>query len=1350
MGTTVRFGTGPFFENSTYTGSDGRTYRYSDGCFLLVDRVDQDTVDGYSRQAISDGTALDADGNVIPVGSPIIQFIGPDGVVVNSKDCTELDEYAVRIVAADPGFDATGAEYAAGEHLIELPTGEVYVQGRRAPAVLVIAGTSDVDDAGNAYAAGNTLLKLSDGSLVCVSKRTDANDNTQDGYALNGVTDGVTHRDRLGNLLSTGLEAIHFYDAAGNYVNSKDCTDINTYAVPLTANLDGTDSADNAYAAGAPLIRLATGEIYCMGKAPPATLILAASASTDDAGNAYAQGDFLLRLSNGDLVCVSKTADTDTVDGFAIADFADGATHRDAAGNLIPAGYKATHYFNAAGNYVNSASNEFVNSVTGDGVDATSPFEPAITQTQAADQGDNVVRITNFDNTFHDAISSAAFSFDADGRCVLTLNGKNGVPIDDTISVEVVLVNKLGDGTWEVTGTNGQTCRTTEPAVSWTPADVNDASTWSADPANPNSYMSVVQNGTQLCGFMLAGAPYPIPKPAAHPTHASSDGSVLVTYDAATNHYDYRQLLRKELYGAGETLPAWMAGTVDIMHNGATITVQANSPLPADYVGAVFVDEIDGESDCIPNKSDPVILETEIFGPDSTLPADMDGSVTVCLTDNVTFVTLNAGDAVPTDILGKVIVDEVSHEPAFTKRAVKPTPEAQHAAVFEEFNAAIHTAGSNVQGAGTSADPFRFPLPVQPRQELYCSGSNLPAWMTGSIEIAYNDELLTVAAGDPLPDDLEGCIFVDEVTGLPDCIPNKSTPIIMETELFKAGDKLPADMLGSIAICYKDPADSENLLTLDLEANDTIPATISGCVIVDEVSKFGAFTQSPVKVTPHSHIYVDYDADLHSAGQPVVGDGGSGSPFQVPLFPVFIPSFVYVDFDPEIHGETNSGNSVVYGDGSTNDPFQILRPCCDEGIGCEDVSATSQIGPYALPGCTVQTVPFDVQAQVLARGSEGSEYQLDDRSTVPATVSIPVPAAAAGSIMVLHVVSGADDDFVSFGNSTLGQPAVAQPVPSANTSSLDNAYSYSTNYEVDTNVFITEAITGAAGSVVDITWPNNTQPNDPLWGVINWHWVELSRVDGQPLAKVDLDLANSLGQVYAGPISRDSFGLTHSYATGECPALLLTTDRHVAQPASANEVKEITDADWVDFQVTGTGNELYDTVSVESANTFLCQLGMGALFLEGNSSVNIFTSHNIDSGSGNRERNATFALPIICEKNECVADGVVTVHDFVIGSPDCDRQGTKEFDGSFDVVLGAGTTSANIIPVINGTPQTAFAQLVSSTGTEAMNFSYDMGVLAAGSSTDCSVEFLYETEGDATGTSVTLQTSSITLSGVAL
>ena len=129
--------------------------------------------------------------------------------------------------------------------------------------------------------------------------------NTQDGYAVQGVSDG-SQLDLDGNAIPAGAPIITFYDATGAVINSKNCTDI--FGFIATADADFTDTA----------------------------------------GNAVLAGDQYLQLPSG-TACLEKTIDT--VDGYSVLGFSDGS-QLDQNGDPIPAGNEIITTIDAQGNVV--------------------------------------------------------------------------------------------------------------------------------------------------------------------------------------------------------------------------------------------------------------------------------------------------------------------------------------------------------------------------------------------------------------------------------------------------------------------------------------------------------------------------------------------------------------------------------------------------------------------------------------------------------------------------------------------------------------------------------------------------------------------------------------------------------------------------------------------------------------------------------------------------------------------------------------------------------------------------------------------------------------------------------------
>lgn len=991
----LNFGNPPFIQNETRTASDGNEYTYIDGCWTKVPPVDLDTHDGYSERGYSDGTVLDFEGNPIPAGHSIVRFYGPDGTLLYSKDCEELDTFAIAITAGQAGIDDADNAFQAGDILLQTAAGEIFCQRKNVPVDLIIAGGAGVDDAQNAYNQGDYLLQLSDGRLVCVTKIQDT--NTQDGFSLDGVSTGV-QVDRLGATIPVGTRTVDFFDGTGQYIRSVALTDENDYTVCFTAGVSDTDDAGNEYSPGDKLIRIPTGEVFCQTKRKTSGLILAAGAGTDDAGNAYDAGDRLIELADGSLVCAKKTVDTKNP--FSINGYADGATHRTIDNQLIPAGARAIHYYDENANYINSVDLSFVREVLGDGVDNSNPLVPVINQGYLTDQGNNTAEYENFDGTKCDLVKLSAFQIDpVTGQCTLTLPGKAAIDIEDDVSIEVVNVVDNGNGTGDVTGTDGTTLTFQKPSQSWQPADPTNPASWGSDPANPGDLLSFVKNGNALIGTMINGVACEIPQ-VDLPGHVSPDGSVAINYNATTNQWEYTVVTaRQELYGAGEVLPAWMIGTVTIVTDVATNATVALGPgdtVPAGTVGTVIVDEITGLADCIPNKAVPVIKEEEIFQPGDTLPADMVGTVEVCL-DDQTLLLLNPGDTIPGNTEGRVIVDEVNHLPAFTQRAVKPTPMN---GVYVPYNPALHVAGAPTLGDGTAANPFQYPLPPVALQELFCAGEVLPVRMANPVMVIDDDDnQITLAANSQIPANVSSCIYVDEITGIADCFPNKRLPTLLADEIFVPGDTLPASMVGSVDVCDAD----DNIFPL--VAGDTIPANVRGRIIVDEVSGEPAFTQVPVKAQtiPEDYsTYVAYDPAVHVLGAVVAGSGTQADPWQIPLPPA-AKQEMYCGGQTLPAWMTGS-LEVEYNDSTIT--VTANSPLPADLVGCvfvDEVSGMADCIPNKQTPVLLDTEIYGANSTLPADMQGSVEVCLDDDSLVTLNAGDTVPTNIRGKVIVDEV-----------------------------------------------------------------------------------------------------------------------------------------------------------------------------------------------------------------------------------------------------------------------------------------------------------------------------------------------------------
>lgn len=260
------------------------------------------------------------------------------------------------------------------------------------------------------------------------------------------------------------------------------------------------------------------------------------------------------------------------------------------------------------------------------------PFTANVTT--IVDNGDNTALGTNFDGSTCNLVKASAFSV-VDGEVILTLPaaGINGEDISDDISVELVTIEELPDGTFQITGTIGPnspaavTCIGLKPPVAWTPADVNDSTTWLADAANPGDYLSWVKDANGVtCGFILNGVVCTVPKISVYTSTA-----------AGTDDY-------QNDYAAGAEILVLADGTEVCLGKAKADTAGANetdawgNPVPA---GANGIRLANGDFVCIPEKAGSLSITKCL-----TNPRPQDGPFIVGETAEYSYIVVNTG-AVP-------------------------------------------------------------------------------------------------------------------------------------------------------------------------------------------------------------------------------------------------------------------------------------------------------------------------------------------------------------------------------------------------------------------------------------------------------------------------------------------------------------------------------------------------------------------------------------------------------------------------------------------------------------------------------------------------------------------------------
>ena len=330
----------------------------------------------------------------------------------------------------------------------------------------------------------------------------------------------------------------------------------------------------------------------------------------------------------------------------------------------------------------------------------------------------------------------------------------------------------------------------------------------------------------------------------------------------------------QEIFKGGATMPENTAGTVTVcLSDGTTTQLAAGQAIPADIEGCIAVDELTGSVAYIPPKllDTDTMPEQEVFKATDTIPAEMIGTVTFCVEGGGTS-TIAAGGQVPANIVGCIFVDEVTNvgayippkappkeQTVFSAGEILPANAASVEVALDTGECVTINAGealpANISGTvavdcltGTSGF-MQNPVKALPAtQEIFKAGDTLPASLVGTVSVCTTAGVVTeLTAGGTLPADLAGCVIVDEVTGVAAYVPPKFTPGAVVQELFKAGDTLPATMIGTITVCLSTGE------TAEVAAGDALPAEMVGCVQVDEVSNVGGYV--PPKTSPEQFLF---------------------------------------------------------------------------------------------------------------------------------------------------------------------------------------------------------------------------------------------------------------------------------------------------------------------------------------------------------------------------------------------------------------------------------------------------------------------------------------------------------------
>lgn len=865
----------------------------------------------------------------------------------------------------------------------------------------------------------------------------------------------------------------------------------------------------------------------------------------------------------------------------------------------------------------------------------------------------------------------------------------------------------------------------------------------------------------------------------------------------------------QETFCPGETLPDRMVGIVNAcLVDGADVILAAGQTVPNDLDGCINIDEVSNRAAFQQNPvkdTDTFLVFEEVrdailalVPPDTDTDTQRTDEEIETLAKAV-FEVCDESDEIKTKAQVTACIEawfELNHDdddPYDTLEELKPVIESclPIAKVFRyvEFDPSIHVAGDFV-GAGTASDPCQIPLPPGVVKELFCAGETLPDRTVGVIVIDVNGAEISLVAGDQIPAATQGCIFVDESDGIADCIPNKVDGVVLEQELFKANDTLPIDMIGSVTVCVR--AADGTLSLVDLDAGDTVPGTIEGCVIVDEQSNRPAFTQVPVKPTavvakqtctvelvktapiltaaPAVGDVVEFSVCLINAGnQPLtnllVSDllpGGAPNPgATVNGSPVAGLAVGASDYSVTIEytvtqADIDAGGIVNIAKVAATDPNGNTIYSADDAEvifaeppviepECDPIKISGEIAAHTLVGCVPQTSTLLLDAEDVGRGSEGFAVATP-QSAIPqllaGTLSVPVPVGQCnpGDVLVLHVTSGSNVDPGGVLPSSLGLLNVSNASPAGTLGAVTNISSHESNWAWNDQVFGFE-VTGSAAANVILSAPNAVASTDR--GVVNWHWICISASNG-PVTLSNLNLANLSENIQTGVVNTQTGSTGPDFTVpADCPALALSGGRHIRHNDAGN-TEVIHDTDWGTYS---SGTELYDTASEDRPNQQTpCQVGQTSAWVLPGTTYNYTGFSNINSGWSVPERWRTIQIPFNCETVICEPADPAPEFSFDYASPEWPRSACKTItinSALFDVAPG---DFVSVVPVINGVDYCPgkvdcdnSAGVAPIAETKDIDFKIDLNDLPAFGSGTCTVSFRMDVLfGDGAESSVTL------------
>lgn len=491
-----------------------------------------------------------------------------------------------------------------------------------------------------------------------------------------------------------------------------------------------------------------------------------------------------------------------------------------------------------------------------------------------------------------------------------------------------------------------------------------------------------------------------------------------------------------------------------------------------------------------------------------------------------------------------------------------------------------------------------------------------------------------------------------------------------------------------------------------------------------------------------SFAYAPFDPATHTDGN-LAGAGTTADPFQIPLEPAKECNFTYVDFDEAIHGETDSGNSAIVGDGTAANPWQIPRPCCDDAVvepPCElETVCQLPAETVAAPGAGGAPVNFGLNITASERGNEGYAVLIPgsggnasaggQQSVIPnfasaAGLDIPVPAATAGCVLSLQLAWGAE------GNANRGVNQLGDLVYSVNGADVANDLQIHYNNTSDSgmhgSVILLDAVTGAAGSFVNVSVPNAllVQNQTELKGVVNWQWHEICADDGQPINTSDYLAGSDVAHGFGGTPSAENPHNSGDFVADEnCDGIAYTFGRHVQNP-QAGTTEEILDSDWNQWQ--GGASELTDTVSWDTTGN-PCEAGMSAASIDAGSTWSVdILGNRTEADPAWIDQAWLHAGTFACERASAGGEPGESAVKTVDWIAPCDGRISCVVSGQMQAVVEQGE-SVLITPYFNGVAYNGQAVVATATGGVPVNFVSALTDVVDGDTGACNFYYTAET-----------------------